>query len=75
MENFNKAVGQHSELILTLQRLAPNLDEETRRIVEVRSPVIVIAGSGIVISDSADADHPSERSDDSRRLPADQARV
>ncbi|MFN8092209.1 MAG: hypothetical protein U0599_08325 [Vicinamibacteria bacterium] len=34
MENFNKAVGQHSELILTLQRLAPNLDEETRRIVE-----------------------------------------
>ncbi len=34
MENFNKAVGQHSELILTLQRLAPNLGPATQRIVE-----------------------------------------
>ncbi len=34
MENFNKAVGQHSELILTLQRLAPNVGPGTQRIVE-----------------------------------------
>jgi len=40
----------------------------------VRNPVIVIAGSGMVISGSADGDHPSERSDDSRRWPADQGR-
>jgi len=41
---------------------------------EVRNPVIVIAGSGMVISGSADGDHPSERSDDSRRWPADQVK-
>ena len=34
MENFNRAVGQHSDVILTLQRIAPNLDAETRRMVE-----------------------------------------
>jgi hypothetical protein len=41
----------------------------------VRNPLIVIAESGIVITDSADGDHPSERSDDSRRWPANQGRV
>jgi len=34
MENFNKAVGQHSELILKLQQIVPNLDSETQRMVE-----------------------------------------
>jgi hypothetical protein len=41
----------------------------------LRNPLIVIAESGIVITDSADGDHPSERSDDSRRWPANQGRV
>jgi hypothetical protein len=45
-----------------------------RALGRLRNPVIVIAGSGMVISGSADGDHPSERSDDSRRWPADQVR-
>jgi len=47
---------------------------EQYRLQLLRNPVIVIAGSGMVISGSADGDHPSERSDDSRRWPADQGR-
>jgi hypothetical protein len=34
MENFNKAVGQHSEVILTLQTIAPTVDPDTQRMVE-----------------------------------------
>ena len=34
MENFNKAVGQHSEVILKLQRIAPELQPQTQRMVE-----------------------------------------
>ena len=34
MENFNKAVGQHSEVILALQRLAPNAAPNSQRMVE-----------------------------------------
>lgn len=34
MENFNKAVGQHSEVILKLQRIAPDLQPQTQRLVE-----------------------------------------
>jgi hypothetical protein len=34
MENFDKAVGQHGELILGIQKIAPLLGEDERRIVE-----------------------------------------
>lgn len=34
MENFNKAVGRHSEVILTLQKIAPTVEPETQRMVE-----------------------------------------
>jgi hypothetical protein len=34
METFNKAVGQHSEVILKLQRIAPDLQPQTQRLVE-----------------------------------------
>ena len=34
MENFDKAVGQHGELILTLQKIVPTLGEDERRLVE-----------------------------------------
>src|SRR5262245_6175864 len=34
MENFNKAVGQHSEVILRLQKIVPNLDSDAQRMVE-----------------------------------------
>ncbi len=34
MENFNKAVGQHADVIMTLQKAAPNLDPNTQRMVE-----------------------------------------
>jgi hypothetical protein len=34
MENFNKAVGQHADVIMTLQKAAPNLDADTQRMVE-----------------------------------------
>ncbi len=34
MESYNKAVGQHSEVILALQRLAPNAAPDSRRMVE-----------------------------------------
>ena len=34
MENFDKAVGQNAELILTIQRIIPTLGEDERRIVE-----------------------------------------
>ena len=34
MENFNRAVGQHSEVILKLQRIAPDLQPQTQRLVE-----------------------------------------
>jgi hypothetical protein len=34
MENFNKAVGQHADVIMTLQKAAPNLDPDTQRMVE-----------------------------------------
>lgn len=45
MENFNRAVGQHSEVILNLQKIVPNLDSETQRMVEAvtwqfSSPVV-----------------------------------
>jgi len=34
MENFDKAVGQHGELILGIQRMIPMLSEDVRRLVE-----------------------------------------
>jgi len=34
MENFDKAVGQHGELLLAIQKIAPGLGEDERRIVE-----------------------------------------
>ena len=34
MANFNKAVGEHSEVILKLQRIAPDLQPQTQRLVE-----------------------------------------
>jgi hypothetical protein len=34
MENFDKAVGQHGELFLAIQKVAPGLGEDERRIVE-----------------------------------------
>lgn len=34
MENFDKAVGQHGELILTIQKSVPTLGEDERRLVE-----------------------------------------
>jgi len=34
MENFDRAVGQHGELILGLQKLIPTLSEDERRLVE-----------------------------------------
>ena len=34
MENFDKAVGQHGELILTFQKIVPTVGEDERRVVE-----------------------------------------
>lgn len=34
MENFDKAVGQHGELILGLQKIVPTLGDDERRVVE-----------------------------------------
>jgi hypothetical protein len=34
MENFDKAVGQHGELILGLQKIVPTLGDDQRRVVE-----------------------------------------
>ncbi len=34
MENFDKAVGKHGELMLGIQRVAPGLDDDERRVVE-----------------------------------------
>lgn len=34
MENFNKAVGQHSGLFLVIQRIVPNISSDDRRAVE-----------------------------------------
>jgi hypothetical protein len=34
MENFDKAVGQHGELFLTIQKITPGLGEDERRLLE-----------------------------------------
>src|SRR6185436_2596046 len=34
MENFNRAVGQHGEMILAIQRAAPSMTDEASRLVE-----------------------------------------